>query len=328
MSVGEIYTIPQHIAGYSAELYKNRAEFGEIVSSTSLGPEAQEYLANYSQHLPAGVALLCRQIYDIAHPGDDAHPAHRRRVGEIGALITVLTDIVDDEIDSADKPLEERLGYLDEAAAIVIDGTSLGLQPENKPQRVARELGMHLNETIIATDEEGLFRSLFAKLLPEIKLQLTSTSLAEHLQLAPDIGASCGMIGSVAVELVDADIRPKVHRAASGVGAYAECLDHAYEISDDLVEGAVTYPTLYLGQFGDTAANRAKVRKDLLKLGSESFAEGLVGLDARQASIYKSVARMVDLRYRVLKRMTNMHTDLRARRSGGAARSSLARESR
>lgn len=90
------------------------------------------------------------------------------------------------------------------------------------------------------------------------------------------------------------------------MGAYAEFLDHAYEMHEDILGGVPTYVTTYLAQHSDTHANRRTAREDLLDVGSDVYQEGLAALDISQKPIYKAACLMLDARYRVIKRASSI----------------------
>ena len=81
---------------------------------------------------------------------------------------------------------------------------------------------------------------------------------------------------------------------------------------EDIRYGVPTYVTLYLAQHGDTPANRRQAREDLLDVGSDVYQEGLAVLDDNQRPIYRATCRMLDVRYRLIKRIGSIGDVLRA----------------
>jgi hypothetical protein len=280
-----LYDTASHIAGYCGELYANRNEITCSVQDLAVEEQTAQYLLDYPRSSTAGTVLLCRQIFDIAYAGQNSSSEQRRQAGRIGGLMLILTDIVDGQIDSPSMPLETKERYLDEGTNILFSGTESGFTPENESQQVSFDLARTLHKTVIRADERRLFVSLFRDLVPDVKRQVSSNDLAEQLKLAQKVGGTCALLGAASVEHVTGVEQPRVRIAAASIGAYAECLDHAYEMREDIRYGVPTYVTLYLAQHGDTLANRRKAREDLLDVGSDAYREGLTVLDDRQQSM-------------------------------------------
>jgi hypothetical protein len=59
-------------------------------------------------------------------------------------------------------------------------------------------------------------------------------------------------------------------------------------------------------QHGDTFVNRKHAREYLLDVGTDAYQEGLTVLDDTQKGIYKAMRRMLDIRYRVCKRISSV----------------------
>lgn len=300
MSV-DLYNTAAHVAGYSGELFAKRDEITCTVEDMAIEGQAKQYLIDYPRSSTAGTTLLCRQIFDIAHAGRDSDSEQRQQAGRIGGLMLILTDIVDSQIDRPSMSLERKEQYLDDGMGVLLSGTENNFVPDSVHQGVSFDLASKLHETVIRNDEKGLFASLFRDLIPDVKRQLASDDLTEHLKLAQRIGGMCALLGAASLEHVTGAEQPQTRIAAACIGAYAECLDHAYEMHEDIRHGVPTYVTLYLAQHGDTPANRKQAREDLLDVGSGVYREGLTVLDAKQRSVYKAVCRMLDVRYRLVK---------------------------
>jgi hypothetical protein len=305
MSV-DLYNTAAYIAGYCGEFYAKRNEIIRTVEDLAIEGQTAQYLIDYPRPSTAGTALLCRQIFDVAHAGQDSNIEQRQQAGRIGGLMLILTDIVDGQIDRPDVPLETREHYLDEGTRVLLSGAESNFVPDNEHQRVSFDLASRLYESVVRKDEKGLFVSLFRSLVPDVKRQLTSDDLTEHLELAQRIGGTCALLAAASIEHVTGAVQPQVHIAAASIGAYAECLDHVYEMREDILEGIPTYVTLYLAQHGDTRANRRRAREDLLDVGSDVYREGLSALDGDQKPIYRAACRMLDARYRLIKRLSSI----------------------
>lgn len=297
------YDTTSRLTNYCSELYANRNEIISTVQDLAVEEQTAQYLIDYPRSSTAGTALLCRQIFDIAYTGQNSNSEHRRQAGRIGGLMLILTDIVDGQIDRPGMPLEAKERYLDEGTHLLLSGAESDFAPENEDQEVSFKLAYRLHEAVVRVDEKENFAALFRDLIPDIKRQLSSDDLEEHLKLARKIGGTCALLGAVAAEHTTGMEQPQARIAAASIGAYAECLDHAYEMHEDIRYGVPTYVTLYLEQHGDTPANRRQVREDLLDVGSDVYREGLAALDDKQKSIYKATCRMLDVRYRFIKRI-------------------------
>lgn len=307
-----LYDTASYIATYCGELYTNRNEITDTVQDLEIDEQAAQYLADYPRSSTAGTTLLCRQIFDIASVGQNLSVEHRQQVGRVGGLMLVLTDIVDSQIDRPVMPLEAKERYLDMGMRLLLSGAESNFTAENKDQQVSFDLAHGLHKAVITIDEQGLFASLFCDLIPDVKQQLLSDDLEEHLKLAQKIGGTCALLGAVTVEHITGVEQPQARIAAVSIGAYAECLDHAYEMYEDIKDGVPTYITQYLAQHGDTTINRRRARENLLDVGLDSYREGLAVLDDRQKSIYKAICRMLDVRYRFIKRIGSIRDILHA----------------
>ncbi|HSX06825.1 MAG TPA: hypothetical protein VLG92_03830 [Candidatus Saccharimonadia bacterium] len=295
------------IAGYSAEFFRNRSEVVQTVESLDIEPEAAQYLIDYPKSSTAGTTLLCRQIYDIATASREASPIQRQQVGRIGGLMLLLTDIVDSQVDRPDIALHEREGYLDAGLAVLLHGDRAKPDPpaKNRAQRISFALARTLHETVVQKDEEGYFATVFESLVPSVNRQLSSTDPTEQLKLAQEVGGLCALLGVASTEYATRTTHPEARIAAASIGAYAECLDHAYEMREDIMQGIPTYATLYLREHGDTPANRNKAKEDLLDAGSDSYKEGLEALDREQRPVYRATCRMLEVRYRFIKNLSD-----------------------
>lgn len=306
------YDTASQLANYCGELYVNRNEIIDTVQDLAIEEQTAQYLMDYPRSSTAGTVLLCRQIFDIAYAGQSLNSEHRRQAGRIGGLMLILTDIVDGQIDRPTMPLEAKERYMDEGTHLLLSGTESNFVPENEDQEVSFKLARRLQEAVVQADEKERFVSLFRDLIPDVKRQLSSDDLNEHLKLARRVGGTCALLGAVAAEHTTGIEQPQAHIAAASIGAYAECLDHAYEMREDIRYGVPTYVTLYLEQHGDTPVNRRQAREDLLDVGSDAYREGLTVLDEKQKSIYRATCRMLDVRYRFIKRVGSIGDMLHA----------------
>lgn len=295
-----------HIAKYCGELYVNRNEMAHTVRELAINEQAARYLIGYSRGSTAGATLLCRQIFDIAYAAQKPEEEQRQAAGRIGGLLLILTDIVDGQIDRPTMPRGTKDHYLDESARLLLLGAESNFEPENKSQDVSFSLAKRLHESVIQVDERGLFAPLFHALVSGVKRQYSSDDLEEHLELTQIIGSNCALLGAASTEHVTGTEQPQARAAAASIGVYAQCLDHAYEMREDIHYGAPTYATLYLTQHGDTPANRKKARENLLDLGSDAYRKGLVALEGKQLAVYEAARRMLDVRYRLIKRIESM----------------------
>jgi len=292
-------------AGYATEFARYRRHVLADLTEILPNADTQSVLSVYSATTAAGAATVTKQIFDLAHPGEAERGPKRQRAAEIGMLSLVLTDIIDDQLDTLGVEPEDMTHYFDRGMAAMFRGERVGdtLDDTNSNviARASFDIAAHLHESVFQHDEKGVFEEVFKKLTRDVIGQAACQDLKKQLEYTIDVGASCAAVSHASVEFVDDREYPQVGEAARRIGAYAQLLDNAADIAQDIEEGSLTYATLFLSEQGDTPKNRKQARDDLLDVASDSYRQGREVLDTRQQPIYDSIRHMVDTKYRLVK---------------------------
>ena len=303
-------TAAGHFCTYSAELIVDRNQYQNTLLSVSRDVATQSYLLSQSKTRIAAMGLLVKQVYDMAHIEDHGYSERREDAASIGGLVLLLTDIVDDQVDIPDMPLEEKFQYLDQGMSSLLYGVATPPEtdyPANgdiQAMRASFDLAIYLHQRLSSLGSIDSLRAVIEPLVDDIKEQFTSRDLARQLILTRAIGANCGVIAAVATEAVDGANYPSLVEAAKGIGGYAQCLDNAYEIKKDIAEGSISYATLLLDQQGNTARNRRTARDVLTKEAQLSYEEGGISLTHNQSVIYSAAKRLIEVKYKIYGRLT------------------------
>ncbi|MGD0284155.1 MAG: hypothetical protein ABSB12_00970 [Candidatus Saccharimonadales bacterium] len=296
---------------YSAELIADRNQYQDTLLSVSEDVATQSYLLGQSKTRIAAMGLLVKQVYDMAHIEDSDYGEGRENAASLGGLALLLTDIVDDQVDIPDMPLEEKFRYLDQGMSSLLYGevappeTAYAANGNIQAMRASFDLATYLHQRLSDLGGIESLSAVIEPLVDDIKEQFTSRDLARQLTLTRAIGANCGVIAAVATESVDGTDYPSLIEAARGIGGYAQCLDNAYEIKKDITEGSVSYATLLLDQQGNNARNRRAARDVLTKEAQLSYEEGGVLLTHRQSVIYAAAKRLIEVKYKIYGRLTD-----------------------
>ncbi len=299
-------------SSYSAELIFDRSQYQGTLFSVSNEIATQDFFLRRSKTHIAAMGLLVKQVYDMAHIEDTDYSKNRENAANIGSLILLLTDIVDDQIDISDMPIEEKFRYLDQGMSVLLDGevappeTAYPVKSDKQTIRASFDLATHLHGRLLGLDGIESLRNVMEPLVADIKEQFISKDLSRQLALAKSIGANCGLTAVVATELVDGtDYQPSIIEAAKGIGAYAQCLDNGYEIRKDIKEDSITYATLLINQQGNTVKNRRLAKDVLTNQAQLSYEEGGLGLNHSQSVIYTAAKKLITAKYKIYGRLTD-----------------------
>lgn len=297
----EYTRIAANVASYSSELWSDSAHIANIYKNLPCNKNAQKFLQEQGALRVAGMGLMVKQVYDMVHT-EDSSTINRQQAAELGLQALLLVDIVDDEVDSKKASPNEKAAYLDRIADHLILGTSYP-HDSSAPQDTIYALTQHLHERLRHLHGSARFESFMPTLASVVKEQLTSQDLARQLELVKLVGGYCGEIAIAAVEVVDAQRYPKVAQAAFHIGAYAQCLDNAYEILQDIEEGSLSFATLYAEQNGLTPVTIREIRSILLSSAAGEYKAGEAVLSPEQRRIYKAVKILLECKYKVYGRL-------------------------
>ena len=293
---------------YSREMIADQDMYAATLADITDQEGLDQSLTNQPMVGVSAMGLLSKQSYDTALAVVDRSPDRRREAAIIGGMMLFATDVVDDEIDRAGMPVDEKFDYLEAWEDTLIDGAK-PLSPNEYPVgsvatgiRVSFELAQFLHDRLSDFDRADSVAKVIDPLIRDVKDQITSPNTDEQLQLAVRVGAGCGELSAVMVELVEDQAFPEVVRAEGALGGYAECINHAYEIQEDIDEQSPSYGTIYLKQHGDTPTNRRYVKHQLVRAARQEYQEGTADLDKRQLVIVDSAKLLVDVKYRLLRR--------------------------
>lgn len=299
-------TLPGQYFGYCRELISDREAYDAVLGELTNEAGFARILKAQSLAGVSAMGLLTKQAYDMAVDGEAYSPENRWEAAKIGGMIMLAADVVDDEIDRREMPVDEKFRYLDAWAESLKTGENT-LTAADYPAggdstavRGSFDLARYIHDITDKYDGiEGLV-DVMSPLIQDVKDQIVSRDETEQLELTVKVGAGCGAIGVRAVEIVEQTDFPVVMEAAEALGGYAECLNHAYEISEDVEEGSLSYATLYLGNHGDTPENRKLVKSNLIEIGDATLEHGIRQLNKRQRRVMSVGKGLIDLKYRVL----------------------------
>lgn len=304
--MNEAITLAGQFYSCCRELVGDRACYGAILGEATTETGVQQLLSAQSLAGISAMGLLSKLSYDMALLPEDLSEERRWDAAKIGGLTLFAADIVDDEIDRLEMPVEEKFRYLDDWSQTMLSGDSVPSENQyprggnTESIRASFDLARYIHDCLDKYDGVGKMADVLGPLAQYAKEQIVAVDSEEQLGLVVKVGAGCGAIGARAVEIVEQSDFPMVMRAAVALGAYAECINHAFEISDDVAEGSPGYATVYLGQYGDTPRNRKLVKARLRTTADDAIIYGYEGLNLRQRRIQRVGKGLIDLKYKAL----------------------------
>ena len=326
MSVGHQLQVTRQFAAYSAEVLSDARHRSPISDKWRSDPEVSAVFDGQSRVSVAAMGMLATMAYDMAHVDHEGLPEQRSMATRLGGLTILLTDIVDDVVDQRDVAVPTKNAYLGEIAAHLLDGQQPLGTARPPAMRAAHLLAGYLHEELAQRGGLPRFTEIIEPLVDTVKTQFVSTDPGEQFAAVENIGALCGEIAAGAVEVVEGRRYPDVVIAMRGIGAYAECLDHGHEVKEDVREDNMCYSTLFLAQHGDTPANRALVKAQLLGAADKTFAVSRTPLSQGQLVIHDTARHMLDFKNVVHKPVKDLRRQMAPARVGerleahGAAR--------
>ncbi len=286
---------------YARELMRDKDVLAKLCLNVSGNSNIQAFLTQESSLKFAAKTIIIKLFYDIAYPHDKSD---RLEAVEIGSLGILFTDIIDDEVDSAPLSNADKRRYLDLLADDLLGGATECDPAHSTGIKSAYALNNYLLSRL-GEHPEGYerFAEVARPLVAAVGERIESTDVARQFELTQIVGGKCGEIAVAVIEAVTETPLPRLRDIAYSVGAYAQCLDDAYEIEKDLEEGSLTFPTTYLARYGDTPANRRKVKRALLREAKAVYCRKFSHLTSEEAEIYRCARRLMDVKYRVFDKL-------------------------
>lgn len=286
--------------GYAAEFTLTSKRVAESIGKDLSSPVARTHMESMSAVSLGGINLLNCFIYDINCPVDDSDKMIRKRAVLLGTKLLLLLDLVDDKIDTDTEPLASKLTYLNTGLGVLFDGKEY--EPyKDATTETAFSLASHLHHTALKNDDKHLIRGVFDTMIPAVIRQIESKDLHEQLKLSGQIGADCASIGSASTQLVAGWHNTEAATATAHIGAYAEYLDTAFEIDEDINNFTCNFATVYLEEYGDSRDTRKQIMNILIDAANNEYLQGVSLLDDKQQAIYGTLKRFIDLRYKLFK---------------------------
>jgi hypothetical protein len=286
------------MAAYSAEACDELIN-RRLVHDAPLDEATRGFLSEYPRASATGLLIASKQIYDLVHGGEAIKSPERTEASRLGSMVMLYADLVDEQADLPGVPTDQKVEFFGTAVDALIDGDAAAYTPRTTAEEIVLGMGAQLHERYIRFDSGGLFRELFHKLGADAQQQVVSQDLQEQLELSVEIGKGCAGIYACSSELIDGRPVEKYAPALAGYGALAECLDNAYEITQDLREGSNTYATLWIRQHGDSRDNHRQARSTLAQRGMREYNNGRRVLNPKQAGLYSLMGRVLSTRYKV-----------------------------
>jgi hypothetical protein len=295
---------------YVRELLADREMFERRLRQAVDQTEPRQILKGQSLTGLSAMGLLAKQAYDAALPSGRGDAEHRQQVAVLGGLLLFAVDLADDEIDTSQATIEYKVSFLDEWLRVLLGDVNKPFQKrhseieETLRAMASFDLARHLHSVIQQHEGVELLSQVMTPLICDVKKQCLSYDLGEQLELLVQIGGRCGSLPAIAVEIIEGTHFPEVRELLHSLGAYAQCINHAYEIQEDTAVGSPSYATTFLSQFGDTPANRRQV-KSILTQKAELQLSDLLGSRQRNCQIADIVfiqKILIDLKYKVLRR--------------------------
>lgn len=291
---------------YGVEIPSYLPQFREEVSQLSLNG------MSVSISMPdAGSAVFGAAVYDIGRctQTSNAEYEQRQKCRRLCGLSMKFMNLLDD----------------------AIDDPNLALSPEQKRELVTSSVGQiwershQVQISIPETPFFSLAMTLGGALCQEVNQDSPNDSYAKTMyafadaeaaqgeDLTPEgllksvinLGKPCGAIMANSVEFITGNPNDGLVTAAESLGVYGMILDHAFEVNADLRDNSPTIVTEMVRRYGDSRETRKTARELCLDQASDFRRLGLEHLNRRQQSIYLAIAKLFDLRYKVLVRMTD-----------------------
>ncbi|GEM_PF-6459573 len=192
----------------------------------------------------SGLRLLGTTFTDITLGEKHAGPL-RDRIGNFVALICLLTDKADTDIDCVhrDWSTSQKIDYLNSVRELCINGRI----PKGS-QDVTNEAVLAMSDTVFheSAFRNTQFKERTAKIIEVAKEQLTCTDANELLRLEAELGAQHGRLIVEVVEMFSGRDLSSFYNMAQNFGSFGQMLDGAIDLYRDYAEGAKTYGTLIL----------------------------------------------------------------------------------
>jgi len=283
---------------YSLELLNNIRNSANSLKDVSESKRVSDYLIKNYSFSGAATDLVGSMFYDMSL-GDEEVQKERNFVGKISSRLIILADLTDDILDKRPTSLDEKFRFFDNVTMNLF-GHESHSSPDLEEQS-SYSLAKSIHRDFISKYKNAKFKKISDELVDTIKRQFTEQDKDELLEISKIIGSCCTDSTAVLAEIVTGKDYHDVRNAANKIGEYSALLDNLYEIDNDLEEGVNTYPTVRIGEEGDTSSVRKDIKNKMLSIANNSFIEGLEHLDEKNKSIYKVLKGFVDLKYKVLR---------------------------
>jgi hypothetical protein len=253
------------------------------------------------------LAAMGTGFYDMAH----AHllvekprhmNAHRSDAGTINTELQMWMKVADTAID---KPAP---GRDDEQIAAFLGNAKIALlSGQERPpvggwhrdlQIATTGMGVYLNARLgLASPEDATRKSLDKVLTGAATVAVRQKQLTDPMELvgySKMLGEACGEVAAISAEHVDDASYPLVRAAARDFGSGSIVLDHWSDVVHDLREGANTFATAYVKQYGVSGPRLKELRDLALSTSEADYRRGMYMLDpGKPRGVYRTLQWLV-----------------------------------
>ena len=276
----KLVNLVQH--GYEALLltpsiyreYKKDIKVSLLGESSSLNENAERYFRTIKYgFLPKLVAgYLGIKSFDILTDREKSFDTDRLEIGKHSITLVSLNNKADIIIDKKLKSVKEKGDVLRKLFSIMFEGKDIiESQDLDYISANAHALSFYNNYTRPKSNLANVYDLLIKCTLKQVSV----SDMDEALENAEIRGATYMGIFIAMTEDVTKIEDERRERAIRHFGSYAQLLDDLEDIDDDREEEMNTFPVLFLKYYGDSPANRRKIKETMLERARINLKKGI-----------------------------------------------------
>ncbi len=274
---------------YVRDLFSMDALCREALRNVSSDADVNRYISGLKRYKRPFSSITGLMIYDMI-PG--AGVTHRQMAGILTTKIYMAIDLADELVDSGRVNLNSRRHFLDSFRQNMF--SCFDNRGKTIEENAAYSLAHNLYEEVFCRDINGKTNAVAGSLIELIKAQTRVIEPDMLMDLERLSGALTFEVIYSIMELLAQCELSDLREAIKSMGEYAEMMDGASDIDEDLLHGINTYGTATVRKMGNSASVRRKIRSAYMERASESFNYGMSFLSHEQRETYKFMKTMID----------------------------------
>ena len=291
---------------YSGEIVVGSLTRQQYLDNPLFTSEVRNYLHRFRRLWTSAVGVLGASFYDIAKIEYDAGSSKQRQpVKEASSNFVLLTELVDNVVDGRLFGLQQKSGFLDEMLDILFTDYKPKMPNDDVSLAATYQLARYIRQAVVEGDGEKRLERICRRLVQDSKAQFSALDDESALRILKSIGQGTTATSAVMSEIFDGRAYNSMMIAAENLGEYFEIRDAFADIDEDLKEGTPTYFTRRYKERlqqnkGDEKETKRELKKELLRLIGDSFAQGISTLQKRKSrEMYRAMKLLIDIKYRL-----------------------------